>query len=180
MKAADLLNSYFQGKILPHESNMFKCVCMQHSMTNANLNETEVLIFNVHHSNWSRTEQVPKAKYKKTALVPGFEHLDAKMNNNGYKPILVLATKKYKPVTLKVKPLLGNLSDKFRIVRDIIGDPLMGMPELNPHPPEFEPTARYTYERKLKINENHPIGFLWPEECKLVHHFMCLQEKGFA
>ncbi len=123
---------------------------------------------------------MPKPKYKKMALVPGFEHLDAKMNNNGYKPISVLATKKYKPVALKVKPLLGDLPDRFRIIRDIKGDPLAGMPELNPHPPKFEPTGQYTYERKLKIDENHPIGFLWPEERKLVHHFMCLHEKGFA
>lgn len=135
MKVADLLNSYFQGKVLPHESNMFKCVCTQYSMTNEDLDETEVPIFDMHRSNWSQTGPVPKTKYKKTALVPGFEHLDVKMNNNGYKPVSVLATKKYKPVTLKVKPLLGDLPDKFRIVRDIKGDPLVGMPELNPHPP---------------------------------------------
>ncbi len=55
-EVADLLNSYFQGKVLPHESNMFKCVCTQHSMKNADLDETEVPIFDIHRSNWSRTE----------------------------------------------------------------------------------------------------------------------------
>ncbi|SJL14310.1 uncharacterized protein ARMOST_17766 [Armillaria ostoyae] len=179
-EAADLLNSYFQGKVAPHKSNMFNCACAQHSEESAVLDNREVPIFNVQCSDWSQTTSETKTKYKKTTLVPGFEHLGARMNNNGYKPVSVLATKKYKPVALKVKPLLGDLPDKFRIVRDIKGDLLVDMPVLNPNPPEFEPTGCYTLERKLRINENHPIGFLWPEERKLVHHFMCLQEQGFA
>ena len=42
------------------------------------------------------------------------------------------ATKKYKPVALKVKPVMGTLPDKFRIERKILGDPLAEMPKLNP------------------------------------------------
>jgi hypothetical protein len=38
-----------------------------------------------------------------------------------------IAKKKYKPVALKVRPILGELPDKFRIIRDIVGDPLMSL-----------------------------------------------------
>ena len=37
---------------------------------------------------------------------------------------------KYKPVTLKTKPVIGELPDEFRIQGEIIGDPLAEMPEL--------------------------------------------------
>jgi hypothetical protein len=43
--------------------------------------------------------------------------------------------KKYKPVALKVKPVLGELPEKFRIIRNIIGDPLEHIPVLTPNPP---------------------------------------------
>jgi len=35
--------------------------------------------------------------------------------------------KKYKPVALKVKLVLGTLPERFRITREIIGDPLQGI-----------------------------------------------------
>jgi len=38
--------------------------------------------------------------------------------------------KKYKLVALKVKPVLGTLLERFRITREIIGDPLKNMPRL--------------------------------------------------
>jgi hypothetical protein len=59
----------------------------------------------------------------------------------------VLLGKKYKPVADKIKPILGQLPAKFRIQRNITGDPLKDMPTLNPHPPDFVPTDRYTAER---------------------------------
>ena len=36
--------------------------------------------------------------------------------------------KKYKPVARKIKPVIGELPDKFRIIRNIIGDPLRDLP----------------------------------------------------
>jgi hypothetical protein len=56
------------------------------------------------------------------------------------------AKRKYKPVALKVRPVLADLPDKFRITRNIIGDPLTDMPQLLPMPPPFQPTGRYTEE----------------------------------
>ena len=86
---------------------------------------------------------------------------------------------KYKPVAQKVKPLYTDLPAKYRIMRDIRGDPLADMPVLNPRPPEFTPTGRYTKEKKEAIDLVHRGDFLWPEERKLVHLIM-EQEKVFA
>jgi hypothetical protein len=90
------------------------------------------------------------------------------------------AKKKYKPVTLKTQPLLADLPDKFRTIRNIIGNPLADLPILSPHPPPFEPTERYTTERCDIIDKIHKEDFLWPGEHDLMHHFMFLQDLGFA
>ena len=49
--------------------------------------------------------------------------------------------KKYKPVALKVRPHIGTLPDKFRILRNIVGDPLKDLPILPTQPPLFTPTG---------------------------------------
>jgi len=54
------------------------------------------------------------------------------------------AARKYKPVARKIRPVIAELPDKFRIIRNIVGDPLADMPTLSPNPPPFEPTGRYT------------------------------------
>ena len=56
------------------------------------------------------------------------------------------ASRKYKPVTKKVRAVLANLPDKYRIMCNIDGDPLAEMPTLTTNPPEFEPTGQYTAE----------------------------------
>jgi hypothetical protein len=50
-------------------------------------------------------------------------------------PMATYAKKKYKPVAQKVRPVLDSLPVKFRIVRQIQGDPLANMPILSPNPP---------------------------------------------
>jgi hypothetical protein len=87
--------------------------------------------------------------------------------------------KKYKPVALKVKPMYSDLPEKFRIKRDIKGDPLADMPELKPISPEFAPTGRYTQERMEQFTELHQ-DFLLEEELKLLHQLMMNQESAFA
>jgi len=93
---------------------------------------------------------------------------------------VLAAKKKYKPVALKTRPILADLPDKFRIIRNIIGDPLADMPTLSPNPPPFNPTGRYTTENRDRIDKVHSGDFLWPAERNLMHHFMCLQNQGFA
>ena len=87
--------------------------------------------------------------------------------------------KKYKPVDMKVRPVYGTLPEEFRIVRNITGDPLAGMPQLSPTPPEFSPKGRYTQERMEDFDKAHP-DFWWPEERKLMHHLMAEQNEAFA
>ncbi|EDR07194.1 uncharacterized protein LACBIDRAFT_299116 [Laccaria bicolor S238N-H82] len=73
-------------------------------------------------------------------------------------------TKKYKPVAQKIRPVYQDLPDKFRIVRDIKGNPLDTLPKLNRTPPDFVPTGHYTDERKEQFDKVHSSDFLWPEE----------------
>jgi len=86
----------------------------------------------------------------------------------------------YKPMALKVKPVLGTLPERFRITREIVGNLLQGIPELPEHPPEFKPRGCYTLERKEKLNMVHEERFLWPEEKKLMHWLVREQNKAFA
>ncbi|KAI0257963.1 hypothetical protein BC834DRAFT_926760 [Gloeopeniophorella convolvens] len=86
----------------------------------------------------------------------------------------------YKPVAHKVRPVEAELPSCFRIVRSIQGDPLADMPTLNPNPPDFTPTGRYTTERRDQFDSVHKGDFLLPEERKLMHHFMMQQSQGFA
>ena len=87
---------------------------------------------------------------------------------------------KYKPVDLKVKSVMQELPLKFRILRDIEGNPLAEMPALSPNPPDFEPVGRYTQARKEQFDKQHKGDFLLAEERKLLHHFMMQQSYGFA
>ncbi|ESK81933.1 gag-pol polyprotein [Moniliophthora roreri MCA 2997] len=72
------------------------------------------------------------------------------------------------------------LPQEFHVKRQIVGNPLEGMPILPVHPPEFTPGERYTQERKDIIDKNHPEGFLWVEERKLLHELIKSQEMAFA
>lgn len=92
----------------------------------------------------------------------------------------VFAGKKYKPVALKVRPVFTEVPERFRIKREIIGDPLAEMPSLPTNPSDFVPTGRYTAERKEIIDKIHEKPFLQPEEKKLMHNFMMLQNEAFA
>lgn len=91
-----------------------------------------------------------------------------------------LGKKKYKTVAEKIRPVFAELPDEFRIVREIKGNPLEGMPEISAQPRDFVPTGRYTQERKDEMDKVHREGFLWPEECKLVHNVIMDQNEAFA
>lgn len=102
------------------------------------------------------------------------------MDQQKYKLFCVYGARKYKCVADKVQLVKASLPEEFRIQREIMGDPLEGMPELPTHPPEFQPAGWYMQERKEIIDQNHDEGFLWKEEMKLLHHLMTVQEQGFA
>jgi len=81
----------------------------------------------------------------------------------------------------KIQPVFQDLPDKFRIIREIKGDPLDTLPKLDCTPPEFTPTGRYTAKRKEQFDKVHSGDFLWPEERKLLlHHFMMENNEAFT
>ena len=75
---------------------------------------------------------------------------------------------------------MGTLPEQFRIDRKVLGDPLAGMPVLDPNPPEFVPMGRYTEERKTGMDKVHQGDFLWPEEKKVIHDMIAKQNEAFA
>ncbi len=94
--------------------------------------------------------------------------------------LAIFAGKKYKPVALKVWPVETELPSRFRITWEIKGNPLKDMPALATCPPPFQATGRYTEEQKQVIDQAHEGNFLLPEERALMHHFMSIQNEGFA
>jgi hypothetical protein len=87
--------------------------------------------------------------------------------------------KKYKPVAQKVKSVIAELPERFRINHQIIGDPLEHMPSLNPNPLPFIPTGCYMCDWCDALDQKHK-KFLWPAELNLMHDFMCQQNTAFA
>ena len=90
--------------------------------------------------------------------------------------ILVL---KYKKVDKKVRPVPASLPEEFRNICRIPEDPLLSLPPLPTHPPDFTPGERLTQERLDDLGLNRD-DFLWPEELKLVHHILKLNERALA
>ena len=85
----------------------------------------------------------------------------------------------YKPVHLKIKPVPATFPEDARVTRQFPEDPLLSLPPLNPHPPDFVPSVKLT-EEKLKILKINQGGFLWPEEEKLFKDIFKNNEKALA
>jgi hypothetical protein len=94
-------------------------------------------------------------------------------------PSKVLASKKYKKVDVRVRPVPGIFPQEATVYRQFPNNPLDNLPPLPKRPPTFVPTAKLTEERMKTINVNS-IGFLWPEEEKLFKHIMVLNEQTLA
>ena len=122
-----------------------------------------------------RVPSLPTCSDCNTLLLVPVDHFDTDLLQTS-----TFVTRKYKPVAKRTHPVMAELPEKYRIIRNIVGDPLADMPQLNPNPPPFTPTGRYTMENKAIIDKAHPGDFLWPAERELMHHFMCLQNLGFA
>jgi hypothetical protein len=97
-----------------------------------------------------------------------------------YTDLFLSAKKDYKPIAKKVRPVIGELPEKFCIERKIIGNPLDDLLTLNPNPPPFIPSDRYTLERRDQLDKNYPGDFLWPAGRNLMHNFMLAHDSGFA
>ena len=92
----------------------------------------------------------------------------------------VQVKKKYKPVAMKTKPVASQVSEDFRIERHILGDPLANIPSLDPNPPPFQPTPRFTDERKTTFVKEHNTGFLTPAKLNVLVNLVAKQDTAFA
>ncbi|KAJ3473444.1 hypothetical protein NLI96_g12996 [Meripilus lineatus] len=75
---------------------------------------------------------------------------------------------------------MATLPEKFRIRREITGDPLEHIPSLSPNPPPFVPSGRYTAERREQLHRDHGSEFLNPAEFDLMDDFMVKHDTAFA
>jgi hypothetical protein len=83
---------------------------------------------------------------------------------------LFLSTKnKYKPITKKVHPVIGELPEKFCIECKIISNLLNDLPVLNPNPPPFIPTNHYTLEQQDQLNKTI-LAASCGQQRDLMHH----------
>jgi hypothetical protein len=83
----------------------------------------------------------------------------------------------YKPVTKKVRTMPTAMPAEYRVVHQLLADPLAGLPSLPSRPPEFCPGMRYIRERADKLDLN-PTKWLWPEELKLVQWLVRAHERA--
>ena len=85
----------------------------------------------------------------------------------------------YKRVDKKVKPVPASLPEECYVRRCIPENPILTLPTLPTHPPEFQPTMKISQQRMQELNVNNN-GFLWPEEEKLFKHIMVANESAIA
>lgn len=118
------------------------------------------------------TEEQLKGQEEKPDLVT---RLDRPCDGPGSVP----KKRKYKPVAKKVRPVMEALPAKFRIVRKVPSDPMIGLPKLPTEPPDFVPTAHMTAERMagFGLDKNE---FLWPEERKLMEWILSVHQEVFT
>lgn len=85
----------------------------------------------------------------------------------------------YKKVSKRILPVSTVMPEYAKIHRRFPEDPLLTLPALSPHPPEFTPGDRLTQERldDLGIFKN---SFLWPEEQRLAAQVLKVNEMGLA
>jgi len=86
---------------------------------------------------------------------------------------------KYKTVDKKVRPVPTTLPEEFRTIHRIPEDPLLMLPPLPTHLPDFTPGKRLTQEHLNELNLNSD-SFLWPKELKLVTHVLKVNKLALA
>ena len=86
---------------------------------------------------------------------------------------------KYKKVCDKVRPVNRQIPEHQKPRRQFPEDPLLNLPYLPFHPPNFVPSSKITNERmeELAIDQHED---LWPEERKLLQYVLLLNERSIA
>ncbi|KAG5334800.1 hypothetical protein C0989_003066 [Termitomyces sp. Mn162] len=74
----------------------------------------------------------------------------------------------------------NHVSKDFQIKHQIIGNPLVTIPQLNPNPPPFVPTKQFTREQQAKLVKDHDTGFLTTGKINVLVDMVTKQKKAFA
>ena len=85
----------------------------------------------------------------------------------------------YKPVVKKIRSVVARVDEEFCVTWTLPDDPLLGLPSLPTHPPDFIPREHFTQEHADTLDLD-PVNWLWPEEVKLCRWIVHTHEKAFA
>jgi len=90
--------------------------------------------------------------------------------------------KKYKPADKKIQAVPTTLPEEFRVVRKTPEDPLVTLPEVNPHPKrDWQPGMRLTAERWTKLEDQlNKEGVLQSEEIQILRDIFRTHEDALA
>ena len=88
--------------------------------------------------------------------------------------------KKYKPVTMKTKPVASQVSKDFRIEQQILGNSLATIPQLDSNLPPFILTPHFSNNQKATFVKEHNTGFLTQTELNVLVDLVAKQETAFA
>ena len=95
------------------------------------------------------------------------------------RPFKTKAVLKYKKVDQKIRPVPMLIPESMKVHRKFPRDPLLNLPTMPYHPPQFKPSVRVTEERMadLGIAENIELS---SEEKKLLQHVILINERSIA
>ena len=99
-----------------------------------------------------------------TLHVSSPRHASPSTDGNSPVEVLLKAKKKYKPIALKVKPIVGKLPKEYWIVRNCVGNLLRGMPTL----PPFSPTGWYNTKCREQVSVEADV--FCPYQCIILIH----------
>ena len=167
---------------VPEHNNPLSCSAQIVQLYLSQCEASETFAFKAHHLDWANANTTRKCDVFVSA--EAYDRAIGTLDINNLAttkkpPKGVTGKKKYKPVALKVKPVIAALPSEFHIERNIIGDPLEDMPALSPNPPPFTPNKRYTAKRRDIVEKRHN-EFLQPEEMCVLHDLVLNQSAGLA
>ena len=130
----------------------------------------------------SSSNKSEKNDNNKSSSDKGKISLQSKQNNNNNSSSSSLQNKgnaQYKKVTNHIWPVRTTLPDEYCIICRVPSDPLLSLPILPIHPPDFIPLAKFTSDRREKMAIN-ASGFLGKEEENLILFLIKAQEDSIA
>lgn len=99
-----------------------------------------------------------------------------KLHNKKIRTVKILA---YKTVDKKVRPVPSHIPSHMKVQQKFPQNPLLNLPSLPFHPPEFQPTEKVTKDRMDSLGLDNNTDLL-PEEKQLLQHIITINEWSIA